>query len=207
MADRKLRSLLLILTGLWLASFAWYAPIASDRRFLAVLVPIATPALVPWASQLPYLRPGPLARGAALALAVALLAWWSPAALRALRFEPAPWNEPLHAFLEERTREDRDAIYLLGPSADLGFDWDRALLATRAARPRDAAQLERWLRGTTGERYRLLVVERHAGPRRLGDEWVDVSAAGELEATRVPPAWQQVAAFPPEAPRVLVFGR
>jgi hypothetical protein len=208
MADRRLRALLLVLTGVWLASFAWYAPIASDRRCLAVLVPIAAPALIPWALRLPLdLRPAPSARWTALALALALLAWWSPAALRALSFEPAPWNEALRGFVGQRTRGDRHAIYWLGPSSDLGFDWDRSLLATRATRPRDAAEVERTLDGSSGERYWLLVVERHPGPPRFGDEWVDLSPAGELRAARVPAGWQQIAAFPPEAPRVLVFGR
>ena len=208
MADRKLRTLLLILTGLWLASFAWYAPIASDRRFLAVLVPIATPALIPWASRLPLdLRPVP---------SRAARPWRSPPCCSpggrrrrcSARFEPPrratspctrSWRSARATTPTRSTCSGRART-----SASIG-----TASCSRRERPvpRDAAQLERWLRGSMGERYRLLVVERHAGPRRLGDEWVDVSAAGGLGATRLPADWQQVAAFPPEAPRVLVFGR
>jgi hypothetical protein len=127
--------------------------------------------------------------------------------VRALEFEPAPWNEPLRAYLKGRIGLDWHVIYLLGPSSRLGFDWDLTLVGSRRARPHDQAELDGWLSGSEAARYRYLVVESPAESQRLGDAWVDSGAGGELKAAHVPPGWEQVAAFPPEAPRALVFER
>jgi hypothetical protein len=113
----------------------------------------------------------------------------------------------LRAYLHERMGLDWHVIYLLGPSSRLGFDWDRTLAGTRRARPLDPAELDRWLSGSEAARYRFLVVESPAESPRVGNGWVAYGPEGDLRAARVPPDWEQVAAFPPDAPRALVFER
>jgi hypothetical protein len=51
------------------------------------------------------------------------------------------------------------------------------------------------------------VVEGPPESQRLGDAWVTPDAGGSIRADRVPRGWEQIAAFPADAPRVLVFER
>jgi hypothetical protein len=130
----------------------------------------------------------------------------------ALDFRAAPdvspaWNQELHAYLRESTAKDPDAIYLLGPSRELGFDWDRRLLATRRARPKNARGLMRLLDSSRGEHVRFLVVEPHAAVRHIGDNWTGLDSDGSLAPRQADPGWSHVASFPAKSPRVLVFAR
>jgi len=207
--DRRLRSCLCMIAAFWLGSFAWYAQASSGYQYLAVLVPLVLPALAELVSRLDT-RGANAMRTASVAAAL-LLACVS-LFRGAFDFRPArvvspAWNQELHAYLRESTAKEPDAIYLLGPSRELGFDWDRSLLATRHARPKNARAGQQLLGASRGDRVRFLVVEAHGGPRRFGDDWVSCGPEGTLVPGAAAPGWSHVAGFPAHAPRVLVFER
>lgn len=202
LSSRRERATLALVVALWIASFAWYAQVASDRRFLAVLVPLLAPALASWTARatdstrrtLRFVLMGSTASCVATALVPALRF------ARPLGFEETRESRELHAWLLERESAGRDVIYLLGPSSGVGFDWDRSLLATRAPRPVDDAALERLLASSEGEDVRYLVVEVNEPAERAGSRWPH--ANGDE-----PPGWQLVAVFPAESPQVFVYSR
>jgi hypothetical protein len=205
--DARLRSCLSILAALWLLSFAWYAQASSAYHYIAVLWPVMLPATSELVSRLST-QQATVLRSSSLVAAV-LLACVS-FARGALDFRPAPveapaWNQELHAYLRENTAKEPDAIYLLGPSRELGFDWDRTLLATRLARPSSDRELERVLNSSRGDRVRFLVVEAQPRVRCVGDDWASRATDGSLVSGIAPSDWSHVASFPAHAPRVLVF--
>lgn len=202
LGNRRERTTLALVVVLWLASFAWYAQIASDRRFLAVLVPLLAPVLVSWTG-----RATDSARRTLRLVFVGLTTICVVAALvpalrfaRPLGFREAHESRELHAWLFERESAGRDVVYLLGPSSELGFDWDRSLLATRAPRPVDDAALAALLARPEGERVRYLIVETYEPAARAGSRWPQ-------EPGDVPPGWQLVAVFPASSPQVFVYSR
>lgn len=202
LASRRERTTLGLIVALWLASFAWYAQIASDRRFLAVLVPLLAPALASWTSRATDSTRRTL-RVALIGLTTCCVAVALLPALRFARplgFGEARESRELHAWLLERESGGRDVVYLLGPSSELGFDWDRSLLATRMPRPEDDVALEQLLASSEGERVRYLIVESNEPVERAGSRWPQ--ANGDE-----PPGWQLVAVFPAESPRVFVYSR
>jgi hypothetical protein len=207
--DRRTRSFLVGFFTLWILSFAWYAQITSDRRFLAVLLPMALPVIAGVTNRLGEHEGSRLGKAG---LAVAALVACTQLARGGYRFRihtfaPVPSNEDLHAFLREQTSGNRLAVYLLGPSRGLGFDWDPTLPATRRTRPESYSELHRWLAESNGEHVRWLVVEPRGSPYRVGDEWVRIGDDGSLTAGTVPAEWTLLAGFPPSSPRVLVFTR
>ncbi|MCC7011576.1 MAG: glycosyltransferase family 39 protein [Planctomycetes bacterium] len=209
MRDERQRSLLAILGGLWFASFSWYAQVASDPRFVAVLLPLAMPGLATWTARMRWplwtrnAWPARAFGAVAAVLAIVSLAMLARSRWRA----PTPANEELQRALRALTQGDRDAIYMLGPSGEWGFDWDRTLLATRRARPKDARELEGWLASSGGERLRYLIVTADPESERLGDDWVRVEADGTLAVAREPAPWRAILMIPSDAPRAILFER
>lgn len=206
--DRRLRGFLAVFLGLWLASFTWFAAVASDYRFLAVLVPIAMPAVSAVTLRLGAkaqraVRAGSLAVVSLVALhalAGGALAW------RPSRFQEAPWNADLREFVRARTAVDA-ASYVLGPSERLGFDWDDSIASMRVTSPRDAAGFERLLADTRGGNVRFVVVEAPGTRPRFSDDWVTVLADGSLAPARVPEGWRVVAQWPESGPQAIVMER
>jgi Dolichyl-phosphate-mannose-protein mannosyltransferase len=207
--DRRTRSFLIGFCTLWILSFAWYAQITSDRRFLAVLLPMSVPVIAGVTNRLDE-RGRSLVGKAGLAVAglVACAQFASGGyRFRIHAFAPASSNEELHAFLHEQTAGNRLAVYLMGPSRGLGFDWDPTLPATRRSRPESDSDLRRWIAESNGEHVRWLVVESPGSVDRVGDGWVRAGEDGSLRAGTVPADWTLLGGIPPSAPRVLVFGR
>ncbi len=202
MGNRRERATLAFVLALWIASFAWYAQIASDRRFLAVLVPLLAPALASWTSRATDSSRRTLRLAMVGCTALCVVTAFVPALpfARPLRFRESNASRELHAWLLEREEAGRDVVYLLGPSSTSGFDWDRSLLATRLPRPEDDAALEQLLASSEGERVRYLIVEVDETAERAGSRWPQ--ADGDE-----PPGWQLVAVFPAEAPQVFVYSR